>query len=260
MNDKKLPNDPIKKGLVINDDTESVSQGNSNDIEISSIEEFIYKTEELITQGFTFFRGDKSKIDQERDLLFPKIYKSDYDTLLKNHDLAIEEFASLSVGKSSIESDDFFEIMINAQHYEFPTRLLDWTESALIALYFSVFHYSQTSDLNKKSIVWFLNPLKLNEKSKLYKNKDDCKKIPLISPEENKELSKVIKKYYKGLESRPIAIKTRKINPRIDAQRGVFVLFPHGDNKKSLTDYDDASDFYIRYQYLMRMQEKYTKF
>jgi hypothetical protein len=47
------------------------------------------------------------------------------------------------------------------QHSGAPTRLLDWTESALIALYFAVKGKKQHSDTD--AAVWILEPWKLNE-------------------------------------------------------------------------------------------------
>lgn len=45
------------------------------------------------------------------------------------------------------------------QHYGIPTRLLDWSENALIPLYFSV-----KSEANKDAdaVVWILDPFELN--------------------------------------------------------------------------------------------------
>lgn len=45
------------------------------------------------------------------------------------------------------------------QHYGLPTRLLDWSESPLVALYFALSGQSEND-----AAVWVLNPMKLNQK------------------------------------------------------------------------------------------------
>ena len=47
------------------------------------------------------------------------------------------------------------------QHYGLPTRLLDWSESPLVALYFAL---SSDKDAETDAAVWVLNPMKLNKK------------------------------------------------------------------------------------------------
>lgn len=47
------------------------------------------------------------------------------------------------------------------QHYGLPTRLLDWSESPLVALYFAL---SGDEDAKTDAAVWVLNPMKLNKK------------------------------------------------------------------------------------------------
>lgn len=52
------------------------------------------------------------------------------------------------------------------QHYGLPTRLLDWSRSPLVALYFAV---SDNNECEKDSCVWILTPGKLNTAEQLEK-------------------------------------------------------------------------------------------
>ena len=117
------------------------------------------------------------------------------------------------------------------QHYGFPTRLLDWTEGALIALYFSV----RIPKKDKTPCVWMLNPSWLNYVNDVtIKNEETGEDKSLVlytdyNAVEEFPADLVIKECYLNehkLADLPVAIFPPYIDPRIVAQKSVFTI--HG--------------------------------
>lgn len=118
-----------------------------------------------------------------------------------------------------------FEWMFLMQHYGVPTRLLDWSESPLVALYFVV-HDRHARLMSKNGALWVLFPLKLNRKSTQITAEVD---IPSFEDEWLNNYS--VEQYSKGKDTGilPLAAIATRNNPRIQAQLGVFTI---GHRKK----------------------------
>lgn len=116
------------------------------------------------------------------------------------------------------------------QHFGTPTRLLDWTEGALLGLYFAVKDNPGFYD----AAVWVLDPFELNRRA--------IRREEVIPPSATGALSRDKRlvdpwlparfKNMAGLPQRPIAVYPTHIVRRISTQRSCFTV--HGTNARGL--------------------------
>lgn len=117
---------------------------------------------------------------------------------------------------------DTFDWMFLMQHYGLPTRLLDWSESPLVGLYFAVADPSTRDD--KDSALWVLRPTELNRHAKIH-DANEPYFIPSFDDEELKNYSlESLAQGPKRTRLQPIATIATRNNPRIQAQLGVFTI------------------------------------
>ncbi len=108
------------------------------------------------------------------------------------------------------------------QHYRIPTRLLDWTESPLVGLYFSI-----TSHETEAGALWVLLPTELNKKSN-FKPEFEFE-IPSFEDEHLQNyLPDTIAREHKS-KLFPIAAIAPRNSARMQAQQGVFTI-SHREN------------------------------
>lgn len=115
-----------------------------------------------------------------------------------------------------------FDWMFLMQHYGVPTRLLDWTESPLIALYFSV----ESASGNDTSALWSLRPSELNKNANI-DSQEEIGFIPSFEDEELKGYSVESLAQTRRIQLLPVATIATRNNSRIQAQLGVFTIHHH---------------------------------
>jgi hypothetical protein len=196
------------------------------------------KYPEYIEEEFPWFRGVRSI---EYDLI-PGLYwlfkpKKRKQVINVAEDIR-EEFRRrgeylLSGSHQELEDGELYMLM---QHYAVPTRLLDWTEGALIALYFAIRESAFVNDKNSKPLspcVWILNPSWLNDRSirsplPVYLTESAMGKYPKTDRKARKYLCE------KRLPSLPVAVYPQHLDPKVRTQRSVFTL--HGKVKNAFKE------------------------
>ncbi|HEN3664369.1 TPA: FRG domain-containing protein, partial [Yersinia enterocolitica] len=125
--------------------------------------------------------------------------------------------AQLVIGTPK-ESSDWMFLM---QHYGLPTRLLDWSESPLIGMYFAV---EDKLDHDKDGSLWIINPLKLNSLSRIQSQSEDYF-IPSFDDDIMSNYTiESVRSGHQNIRLLPVAILAARNNPRIQAQLGVFTV------------------------------------
>ena len=134
--------------------------------------------------------------------------------------------------------NDDWEWYFIMQHYGAPTRLLDWTEGALLGLYFAVRDNPGFYD----AAVWMLDPYELNSRVI-----GTSEVIPPSAPNLDKSARRLVSpwlpsRFKKGskLRPEPVAILPTHIARRISTQRSCFTI--HGSNINGLEKFQRAKD------------------
>ena len=100
-----------------------------------------------------WFRGESEGKTGKCRPLCPRI--SEYSAHQENH--LLQSFRRQAGGLTNVPSRDHDDMwLFLAQHYGIPTRLLDWTEGLLFAVYFAI------NKENQNPRIYMLNPRKLN--------------------------------------------------------------------------------------------------
>ena len=157
----------------------------------------------------------------------------------KTEDKIREEFATKAPALSRFEPlpTNDWDLYFLMQHYGAPTRLLDWTQSPAIALYFAVRDNPGYYD----SALWMLDPYELNRRV--------VKKGEVVSPSAQGVSKRDAERVAPWLRERwstakipddPLAIYPTHIARRISSQSACFTI--HGSRMPGFTRFAEGSD------------------
>lgn len=122
---------------------------------------------------------------------------------------------------------DIWDLLFLMQHYRAPTRLLDWTSSPLVALFFALMDGRDEED----AVVWCIDPAAWNAVVL-----QDISEAPRIFTTDERLVGQYHPNFAeKSNRNEPLAIQGIMNNPRINAQKGRFVIF--GSEPKPLEEF-----------------------
>ena len=105
-----------------------------------------------------WYRG----VSQGKYKLLPGYYRDIVDKSFEES--IIQDFLSNYKMYTNDICDNHLEIYSLMQHYGLPTRLLDWSKSALVACYFALSKIKR-DDVDDHRVIWAMNPAELNRLS-----------------------------------------------------------------------------------------------
>ncbi len=162
-----------------------------------------------------WYRGQSQSAWQLLPGLLRQTFNVSESTLLAR----FKQSAAMLIERRPQSSFDWIFLM---QHYGVPTRLLDWSENPLVALFFAVDDPLQKFEDDDASL-WILRPNDLNKHAHI-NDKDEGDYIPSFDDDEVEGYSTEQIRSRSRLELFPIATIATRNNPRIQAQLGTFTI------------------------------------
>jgi hypothetical protein len=143
----------------------------------------------------------------------------------------LENFAKYAINEDPSIGSSVWRQMILGQHYGLPTRLLDWSQSALVALNFSMTEDNLSQMDKHDCMVWRINMSELVGKlPQNYRDVVNRKHSTIYTVDMLKDLTgNSLQKYDADMgDSAMVIIEPPSINQRIINQYSFFAVVPMG--------------------------------
>jgi len=183
------------------------------------------------------FRDPNSSIKKGKEqLISEKLWWTESDLYYEFHARAKE------IHDANLKD---WDVLFYMQHHRVRTRLLDWTESFAVALYFAI----SGSNLDNPCI-WILNPYEMNEK--LHRTRDlwAAENLDCYIEGVNETYSELLLGIHEVEAGKmfywfdPIALYPIRRNSRLTSQSGYFTI--HGNNIVPLEDIENSKRYLVR--------------
>lgn len=155
--------------------------------------------------------------------LVPSMYRGEWD-LAREREMT-RDFRLRALLDIDHHPTMYISWLFVMQHHGMPTRLLDWTESSLVALYFAVENHARSSD----AAVWVMHPWNLNQATESFGQKS----VPHLTKEIDEDYWYPMNTVASAAagppqvgQKLPMALRPAHTTKRIVAQRGQFTI--HG--------------------------------
>jgi len=178
-----------------------------------------------VANGALWYRG----VNAAGHALLPSLYRQrpakTITELAKLEAALMERFRQRSIPFHNRSLRDDWETLFFMQHYGIPTRLLDWTENPLVALFFAVMYARPTKSgaggFQTDTAVWVLDPVSWNRHALRHQTYDGG----VLSGGDVALGGYRPSPDFAGMNNHPVALYGAHNSQRIVAQRGVFTVF-----------------------------------